>query len=271
MTNQININKNLRWLSFVNPREKDIKNLRNESTIHPIILDELLRPSDRSRIENHGDYIFLVYHLPIYNVENRASRRVEIDIIASKTTVITSTYETLEPVVQFERDLGKKFRGDDIKTTAQIIYYLLEEINEFSMRQLKHIERKVQFVGDDLFRHTNQKLLEEMSYIKRDLLDFSMIAVAQKTTLESLIDSGSNIWNKEAKIYFTDLFGDFLKVHYLLENLRATIESYSDTISQIFQFKTSEVIRTFSVLVVLVLCLFRPTLYALVLAPNLIP
>jgi Mg2+ and Co2+ transporter CorA len=42
--------------------------------------------------------------------------------------------------------------------------------------------------------------------------------------------------------------GDFLKVNYLLKNMRATIESYSETISQIFEFKTSEVIRRFSIL-----------------------
>jgi magnesium transporter len=259
--NQIIINKNLQWVHLENPQEKDIKELKEQFNIHPIILDELLRPSDRSKVENHGNYVFLVYHLPIYVTEERTSRRSEIDVIATKRVFITVAYEKLEPLEQFSKSLGKKLKKD-VSTTAEMLYYLLEEVNDFSMRQLKHVERKVNFVGDLLFKEQNRKLLEEISHVRRDLLDFSIIAVPQRTTLESLEEVGVSFWGEEAKIYFTDLLGDFLKVQYMLENLKATIESYSDTISQIFEFKTSEVVRRFTVLVFLT---FPIMLYATML------
>jgi magnesium transporter len=238
----------LQWLHFTDPKEKDIKFLKSHFRIHPLILDELLTASDRSKVENYDQYIFVVYHLPIYNTEERTSRRSEIDIIANKEALITVTYEELEPVLQFERDIEKKL-NNQIESTAQMIYYLIEEVHNFSTRQLKHVESKVNFVGDQLFkRREGRKLLEEISYIKRDILAFAIIAAPQRTTLESLMRAGEKFWGKKYRIYFSDLLGDFLKVNYLLKNMQATIESYSETISQIFEFKTSEVIRRFSIL-----------------------
>ncbi len=239
--------KKTEWIHITDPRDRDIKALRDRFTIHPIILDELMGPSDRSKIENYGDYIYLVYHLPIYSTQSLTSRRGEIDFIITKKTIITVTYENLEPLMQFERDLDTRYKNT-ILSTAEALYYILEEVNNYSLRQLKHVEKKVNFVGDQLFKRQDRKLLEEISYIKRDILDFAIIAVPQRTNLESLETMAVALWGKEYQVYFVDLVGDFLKASYLLENLKATVESYSETISQIFEFKTSEVIRRFSIL-----------------------
>ncbi|MDI6733901.1 MAG: CorA family divalent cation transporter [Patescibacteria group bacterium] len=241
------IKNNLKWIHLTRPNKNDVNELKNEFNIHPLILDELLSPSDRSKIETYDDYLFLVYHLPIYNNLEQTSRRAEIDFVATKEILITVTYEEIEPINQFERDLEKKYQNT-INNAAQIVYYILEEVNDFSLRQLKHVERKVNFVGDQIFKRQDRKLLEDISSIKRDLLDFAIIAVPQKSTLTSLSDIGVNFWGKHAAIYFADLEGDFLKIHLLLENLKATVESYSQTVSQLFEFKTSEIIRRFSIL-----------------------
>ncbi len=243
----IKLNRSLTWVSIAKPGQKDIAELERLVPLHPIIADELSAPSDRSKVERFDDYLFLVYHIPVYRADDRTSRRSEVDLIVTARTVAAITYEPIEPLLQFERDLRGRLQGR-MQTSAQVVYYLLEEINDFSARQLKHVEKKVGSVGDQLFRRQDRTLLEEISYIKRDLLDFSIIAAAQRAALETLRDVGSKFWGKDAAVYCADLLGDFHKIVYLLENLTATIESYSETISQLFQFKTSEVIRRFSIL-----------------------
>ncbi len=235
------------WIHFQNPKEKEIRDALGHLKIHHLILEELFSPSDRGKVENLGNYLFMVYHLPIYNAEERTSRRAEIDVIATKKLVITVAYEHVEPLIQFEHDLPKKY-AHKITHTAQFIYYLFGEVNEFSLRHLRHIEEKVGVVGKELFNHPDRELLEEISYINRDILDFSIISAAQRTTLESLIPAAAEFWGEDIKIYFTDLLGGLLKSHYLLESLRAAIVSYSNTVSQIFQFRTSDIVRRFSVL-----------------------
>jgi magnesium transporter len=269
MTEKIKINKTT-WIRLEKPSEREIKSLDGLFDIHPIIQEEIYQPSDRSKVENYDGYVFAVYHLPIYNQKERTSRRAELDIIATKDTVVTVNYEKIEPLEEFVKNLGKNADlKKKVQNPAQLIYYILQEVNIFSLRQLRHVEEKVKEVGKDLFKHPDQKLLEEISYIRRDLLDFGIIAAAQKTTLESFVHVGTGFWGAGTRVYFSDLLGDFLKVHYLLENLRATIVSYSDTVSQIFQFHTSNIVRRFSILGFLS---FPLLLYATVtLQPEIAP
>ena len=243
----IKINKNIEWLNIINPDEKAIKELENKFHFHPIILDELLNPSDRPKVEHDGPYLFIVYHLPIYNQNLRTSRKAEIDFIITKNALVTVSYEKLEPLTQAKNDI-QKILSKNIKTTGELVYYILKEFNEFSLRQLQHIEAKVNFVGEQLFKSQDKALLEEISYIKRDILGFAMIITPQRNILESLIVIGTKFWGEKIRVYFSDSLDDFLKTHYLLENLKATIESFSQTVSQIFEFRTSRVIRRFSVL-----------------------
>ncbi|MEK7506227.1 MAG: CorA family divalent cation transporter [Patescibacteria group bacterium] len=248
MTEKTKINK-IEWIRLLSPSEKEVKSLDGLFKIHPIIQEEIYRPSDRSKVENYDGYVFAVYHLPVYNPKERASRRVELDFIATKDLLITVSYEKIEPLLEFAKKLEKSAElKKNIQNPAQLIYYILQEANVFSLRQLRHVEEKVKNVGKELFKHPDQELLEEISHIKRDLLEFGIIAAAQKTTLESLIHVGTGFWGQSMKVYFSDLLGDFLKTHYLLENLRATIISYSETISEIFQFNTSNIVRRFSIL-----------------------
>ncbi len=237
----------VRWIHFQNPDERDIEETLSLMKVHPLILKELERPSDRSKIENYGGYLFAVYHLHIYEMKEQKPRRTEIDILAAKEIILTYTYEDIEPTRQFKSDLAQRLDGK-IQGIPQVIYYLLQEINSFSLRQLRHVEEKVNAVGNKLFDHGNRKLLEDISYIKRDLFEFEITAASQKSTLESLLTVGEEFYGAPSKIYFSDLMGSFSRVHYLLETLRVTVISYSETVSQVFQSETSEIMRKFSIL-----------------------
>ena len=246
MSEKFKIN-NVVWWHFARPTERDIEEIKKAVRPHHLILEELTAISDRSKVEAYDDYVYLVYHLPIWNAKERTSRRGELDIVATKKMVISVSYENLEPLEQFRKDVAEKLTAS-ITSPAELIHYLLQEVNTFSLRELRHVEEKTNAVGRKLFKKADASLLEEISYIKRDILDLGIIAASQKTTLESLTEVGAKFWGEGTRIYFTDLLGSFLRVHYLLENLRATIISYSETVSQLFQLKTSDVVRRFSIL-----------------------
>ncbi|PIR07473.1 hypothetical protein COY65_01935 [Candidatus Jorgensenbacteria bacterium CG_4_10_14_0_8_um_filter_39_13] len=242
------LNKNLKWLDFLNPSKKETDELKKIYDFHPLILEELLRPSDRTKVERYNGYLFIVYHLPIYDQAKRSSRRAEIDLLATKSALITVHYEDLESIEQFERYLASDISVRQYQSTAELICRLLRMVNEFSQRELKHIEKKTNAVGEKLFKNQDRELFEEISYIKRDILGFFIITAPQRHILESLMQEGINFWGEKFRPYFMNLLGDFSRVNYLLENLRVSIESYSQTVSQILEFKTSEVVRRFSVL-----------------------
>ena len=235
----------------MNPTKKDIEFIRKQHRFHPIILDELLHASARSRVEPYEKYLFLTYHLPIYDRNLKSSRKAEVDFLITKDKVITVRYEDLEPLNNFWRRLSndKNFKDRAMgESTGKMVYYIIEEILAFSQRQLRHIEEKVSDLTKELFENKESQLLQKISYLKRDILDYSIISKPQEIILESLKEVGERFWDEDIKIYLSDLAGDHLKNMQELDNFKETVDALEQTNSQLLNAKTNAVMQKFTVL-----------------------
>jgi len=244
-------NEKATWIDIANPKKADIAEIKKLHNFHPVILDELLEVSARSRVEPYNDYLFLTYHLPIYDPVQRTSLRGEVDFLITKDTVITVRYGDIEPLDIFEGKLNAsaEFREQVLgKNSMLLTYHLLQSIIAFSLRQLRHIEENVGVVSKEIFKGREQQLLEKISYIKRDVLDYSLISRPQGILLSSLRSVGAEFWGSSATIYLDDLIGDNLKTQQHTENYLKVIESLESTNSQLLNAKTNRVMQNVTVL-----------------------
>ena len=244
-------NEKATWIDIANPKKADIAEIKKLHNFHPVILDELLEVSARSRVEPYNDYLFLTYHLPIYDPVQRTSLRGEVDFLITKDTVITVRYGDIEPLDIFEGKLNAsaEFREQVLgKNSMLLTYHLLQSIIAFSLRQLRHIEENVGVVSKEIFKGREQQLLEKISYIKRDVLDYSLISRPQGILLSSLRSVGAEFCGSSATIYLDDLIGDNLKTQQHTENYLKVIESLESTNSQLLNAKTNRVMQNVTVL-----------------------
>lgn len=248
MIKEIVINKEIKWLDIVSPTAEDLKFLGENFNFHPIVTDELLQPSARSKVENYDDYVFIVAHLPNYDSEMRSARQAEIDLLITKNALITVHYENLEPLEELNSYLSDERSKTYFKDTGRLLCFLLNEISKFSLRQLHHIEEKVNKISKELFLDKERILLEEISFVKRDITAFGIIVYPQRHILESLVGGGVDFWGKRLRTYFTDTLGEHLRIVYSLNNLKETLNSLGETNSQLLNFKTNEVMKIFTIL-----------------------
>lgn len=246
------------WIDILKPTKTDIDFLKKQHKFHPIILDELLHLSARSRVEFYNCYLYLTYHLPIFDKNLKTSRRAEVDFLITKDKVITIHYEDLEPLDSFMRSISNNpnFKNQAMQDSAKCTYFLIQEIIHFSLRQLRHVEDNIRDISQEIFKGTETKLLEKISYVKRDILDFSIISAPQEILLASLIEAGIKFWSGEVKIYLSDLAGDYSKVTQHVENYKATIEALETTNAQLLSAKTNAVMQRFTILAFLTFPIF---------------
>ena len=241
----------IKWINITNPHTEELTSLQKEFGFHPIIIEELQDISARSKVEIHKDYLFVVFQFPLYDAVERVSRKGEIDFLVTKDAVISVHYQPIEPLElimeKLERDEAYKERLLD-GNTAQLFYYITQACLLFVMRQLHHIDEKIEDIRNTLFKDQERTLLEKISYVKRDLLSYHLITQSQIGVFKSLQILGPEFFGGKTSVYFSDLEGDFLKIAQQCENFKQTIEAFENTNTQLLSIQMNKVMQRFSVL-----------------------
>ncbi len=236
---EIKKGKGVEWVNVGKPSEKDLTWLGKEYKLHPVIVEELRGPSARGRAEAYKDYLFFIYYFPVYDPEDEASARTEIDFIVTKDSVVTVHYNGLNNVLD-------GFDVAECDSSLAVMYKLIEHLISFEERQLRHIREKVELVGKEIFKDKEKEVLERITYLKRDVSEYRIIVRLQEPILRSLAIKGKKFWGDSAEVYLNDLMGDQLKVVNQLEDYREAIADFEDTNNQLMNLKINSVMKTFT-------------------------
>ena len=259
---------NLTWIDINNPNQKDIEYLKENFNFHHFILDELLKPTMRPKVEKYDRYIFMVLHFPIFIQRIKRTFAREIDLLITPDAVITIHYESIEPLQEF---LDKCVMKGEIrektmsKSAGHLIYYIIENLFDFSFRELDHIQQKIDKIESKMFKNAERKIIEDISIVRRDIANFIRTIKPQKTILNSLMARGPEFFGKEMKPYFTDMIGDYTRVVNELENHKEIIEALHDTNESLLTTRTNEIIKVLTLFAVIV---FPLTLIAAIFGMN---
>ena len=244
---------NLTWVDVEKPAQKDIDWLKQNFNFHPITLSELIPSSQREKVEQFPDYLFLVMYVPIFNIKKRTTTPTELDVLITKTHIITVHQEEIEPLnslfKKYEKEAGireKTFK----ETSGHVFYWIAEEILNFAERQLVHIAKNISRVEDRLFKNIERDMIKEISFIKRDVLDFRIAIKPMHRIFNSLFSRSADFWPeaKNLNIYFNDLIGDYERIWGEVDNYTETINSLETTNTNLLNDKTNAIVKTFTIL-----------------------
>lgn len=241
------------WLNIKKPTKKDLDYLKTNFHFHPVVIKELEKPSVRSHVDHFEDYLYFVYHIPIYDPQIRSSVPKEIDFIVTKNCLITATYE---PIDIFEEFFQKC--KDDIKMQnlymkdgpGGVIVEIVKIAIHFALRELTHIAEKLRAIERTIFSEEKDEeaKVREISYIKRDILNFQLITRPHQKLLHSLFLEGSKFFGRKYRVYFSTIEAEEMKVSDTLQNYRDIIDSLEETNSNLINIKINKVMKIITVL-----------------------
>ena len=243
---------NLTWIDIEKPIQKDIDWLKNNFNFHPVTIGELIPPSKREKVEQFNDYLFLVMYAPAYQSKKRTTEPIELDILITKSHIIALHNEPIEPLNIFSKSLEKS----EIKerffsaTSGHLLYFVIEEILSFAERQLAHISKNISRIEDNIFKDVSRDMIQEVSTIKRDVLDFRMTIRPLYRIFNSLHEKSHVLWpnDMDIKVYFADLIGDYNRLWHEIDNYADTLDALEKTNINLINDKTNAVVKMFTIM-----------------------
>ena len=244
------------WINIQRPTNKDLNFLKKRFKIHPLVLDELINPSHRAKVENYKDYIFMILYYPIYDQEKRITSPRELNIIATKNTLITSHYKSIFPL----KTLFKSCRAyNEAKTSymaegpGPLLYYILSGFWKSCFSKLEGINNRLAKIEREIFSGKEKEMVLEISLVKTDIINFWRIIKPQNEVLDSLLKEGTDFFGQNLSPYFSDIMGIYDQVLNTLENHKEAILALEDTNQSLLSTRINEIMKILTIFSVILL------------------
>jgi magnesium transporter len=244
------------WIDIQDPGKEDIDFLRGKFAFHPIVFEQLTRPSWATKVETFSEHLFLVLFFPVYNKERRETRARELDLIVTKDTLITSHVKSSLPLMKLlsQCNLYEEARKKYMEQGAPFLMYsLLHELWEDCGVKIQRIGKKLESIEESIFQGKEKEMLREISVVKADIINFWKIARPQKGVVTSLRDTALESFGKEIAPYFSHLRNHWARATSNLIAYKETVEALEDTNNSLLSYKTNEIVRILTVFSVILL------------------
>ena len=238
----------LLWLDLHVRSESDGAILEDPFKFHPLTIeDSVADRMDAAKIDDHGDYIFIVVQALGEYMEHEELQPVEVDIYLGPNYVVSCHRAALPAVEQFR---GRCLRDETL--TARGADWLLHGILDAIVDEYLPIVDAVDETIDDLeakvLRTPDRALLQQIMMVKRNALRLRRATTPQREIMARL-DRGEfpRLIRPETSIYFRDIYDHLVRVEYLVEALRDLADGALQTYLSVISNRLNEIMKILTV------------------------
>ena len=244
----------LTWIDIKGPTSPDMEHLKNNFNLHPLVLKEIMPQIDYPKIENYGDYLFLVIFYPFFDKETSSTLPFELDIVIGKNFFITNHYRDILPLSALFHDCNlypEKMEQFSDEGTGELLYRVVNEILQACFPKISHIKQNIDEIEKIIFKKENKKAINKIADIKRDIIGFERILEPQKIVLQNLIKESELFFPKQLLPYFHNLNNTYSQVKSLVETNGKTLSALETTNQSLIDNRTSEIVKALTIFSIL--------------------
>lgn len=245
---------NLTWIDLESPTDSELAQVVGEYDIHPAVAVELATPSLKPKVDLYHNFIYLILHFP--SPKPAAGGVQEIDFIVGKNFLITTRYESIEPIYKFAKVfevssvLAKKNIGDH---AGYLFYFLVRELYSTLEDRLEFLQNQLGDIETKVFEGQEREMVFAISELSRELLDFKHAMTHHREVLESFEIAGKSFFGENFSYYLRSIVGEYYKVNHTIRSSLESLTELRETNNSLLTTKQNTVIQILTVIAIIAL------------------
>lgn len=242
--------KNLTWVDLESPRPEEVRAVMSEFDLHPLVAEELLTPSLRPKAEHYGNCLYVILHFPLTAGGKDVGVR-EIDFVIGKHFIITTRYESLDPIHAFTRAfeasavLGHHDLGEH---AGYIFYYMVRNLYRAEEEEMEAIGKRLRTAEERIFGGHEKEMVSELSQVSRTVLVFKDALQSHREVLASLADLGRRFFGDSFAHHLRRIEGEYFRASASLAREREFLTELRETNNSLLTIKQNEVMKILTIM-----------------------
>ncbi|MCX6010665.1 MAG: magnesium transporter CorA family protein, partial [Chloroflexi bacterium] len=185
----------------------------------------------RPKIDEYGDYIFVVLHFPKWHKDVQIARPSQVAMFIGRKYVVTVHAGELTPLVKFFelcRDNAVMRQRAMGRGSALLAYRITDLLVDYCFPIMDKILSSMESVEDKVFDE-NIEASNEIAVLRRDIIAQRRIIWPLRTVIGELETKLLKFTTMDMSVYFGDLLDHLNKIWDTLEECKEVIEVYKDS------------------------------------------
>lgn len=190
----------LEWIDVETPTKEEVRTLVKEFSLHPATGEEILEPSHKARVDSFEGYLYLVLHFPALKHTHQWGDEQEVDFIIGKRFIITTRYETIDPLHKFSKifEVGSILDKSDIGEHAgYIFFYMLRKLYKAINHEMESLREDLEDAEERIFKGQEKDMVFTLSQIGRNLLNIRQALAPHQEVLTSFEEVSGALFGKK--------------------------------------------------------------------------
>lgn len=247
---------NLTWVNIENPTEQETEYLAQNYHFHPLDLDDCLSRIQRPKIDEYKDYLFLVFHFPVFNKDARVTTPSQLSVFIGENYLITLHKGELKPLVKLFRECQVDEESQQeyfSQGSGYLLYRLIDRLVDYCLPILSKVGDNIEDTEDSVFSDRMRGTIKEISILRRDIISFRRIIWPMRAVIGSLEPKIRRFSTMDMTVYFGDIVDHVDKIWDTLDEYKEVIEGLNDTYDSLATDRTNEVMRILTVIATILL------------------
>jgi magnesium transporter len=255
----------LQWLNVYGLHEPQVMaEIGRRFNLHPLVLEDILNTDQRPKLDEYGEYLFLVARFFDYDDTTMTISSEQVSVVIGRNFIITFQER---PTGNFNpiRERLRQDRGQIRKLgTDYLAYTLLDTIVDRYFSVLEAIGERAERVEEELMQKPTPGVLEALHHLKREIAALRRAVWPLREVINGLTRS-SSFFGAEMQPYLRDIYDHTVHV---IESLEAVRDLIAGLLDIYLSTVSNRVNREVRVLTVIALIFLPSTLLAGIFGMN---
>lgn len=196
--------------------------------LHPLTLEDILNTDQRPKVEDFGDYMYVVLKMFSYEDKSNEILIEQVSLILGPNFVL-SFQEDVGDVFDPIRERIRNGKGKIRKMGADyLVYTLLDAIVDNYFIILEKIGEQIEFIEERLIINPASDTLNTIHKLKREMLFLRKSVWPLREVISNMERVESSLIKGSTKIYLRDVYDHNIQIIDTIETLRDMLSGMLD-------------------------------------------
>ncbi len=225
-----------------------IEKLGKHFEIHPLALEDILHTSQRPKVEDYDNYLFIVVRMFFYDEKTKEIKNEQVGFILGAKYLITfqeDTGDVFDTVRDRLRKGGPRMRNGGPDYLA---YALIDAIVDSYFHILEQIGDEIEELEDRIIADPEQSDLQSIHSLRREMILLRKSVWPLRELLSSLQRNENGIIRKQTQVYIRDVYDHTIQIIDTIESYRDMVMGMLETYLSSLSNKMNEVMKVLTVI-----------------------